>query len=190
MSFSLRALMMGAAAVLFLTLPAHATVFFTSLAGTNEVPPNMSTASGTAYVTLDGNLLTVDVDFTGLSAPASAAHIHCCTPPGANRPVAVGFDAGFPNATSGSYTHVFNLLDASIYTATFLGGGTADMARMTLVNALFAGTAYVNIHNSIFPGGEIRGQLREVPEPMSLGLLGLGLLGAAAFRRRKVAHRL
>lgn len=184
MSFSIRAFCCGAATALLLSLPAQATVFVTTLSGANEVPANSSTATGSATVVLDGNMLTVDVQFSGLTAPSSAGHIHCCTPPGENRPVAVGFNDGFPSATSGSFSDTYDLLDASIYTAAFLDGGTAAQARDKLIAALFATTAYVNVHNSVFPGGEIRGQLREVPEPFAAGLFAVGLVGAALLRRR------
>ena len=43
----------------------------------------------------------------------------------------------------------------------------------------------MNIHDSNFPGGEIRGQLEPVPEPGAVTLLGLSLAGAAWRLRRK-----
>ncbi len=160
-------------------------VFEAPLLGINEVPPNASPATGFSIVTLLGNMLDVDETFSGLiGGPASAAHIHCCTPPGTNTGVAVPF-TGFPAATSGSYLHDFDLTDPAVYNAAFLtaNGGTAAGAEAALIAGLDAGLAYANIHDATFPGGEIRGFLALVPEPASSILLVSALLGLAARRR-------
>ena len=105
-----------------------ATIFDTTLLGINEVPPNNSNATGSTHVEIVGNLMTVEVEWVDLEGglPA-AAHIHCCTAAGTNIGVAVGFP-NFPAVLSGTYVHVFDLLDPDIYTANFridFGGGTA-----------------------------------------------------------------
>src|SRR5215468_10157733 len=88
-----------------------ATLLTTTLLGSNETPPNASTATGSALVTLESNNNTLDVSesFAGLiGGPASAAHIHCCASPGVAAMVAVPFP-GFPAATSGTYVNSFDL---------------------------------------------------------------------------------
>src|SRR5258708_900994 len=83
------------------------------LTGASEVPATGSPATGFASLTLNGDILSVSVTFSGLvGGPASASHIHCCTPPGTNTGVVVGF-TGFPAATGGSYTNTFDLTQAS-----------------------------------------------------------------------------
>jgi hypothetical protein len=115
--------------------------------------------------------------FSGLTAPASAAHIHCCGPIGVNEPVAVPF-TGFPSATGGTYNQTFDLSLLSTYNAAFVtaNGGTLASAEAAFLAGINSGQTYANIHNSVFPGGEIRGQLAAVPEPTTAGLLLLGLV--------------
>src|ERR1039457_4009557 len=78
--------------------------------GTNETPSNASPATGQATVTVDTllNTLTVSEAWTGLTVPATAAHIHCCAGPGVAAAVALPFN-GFPIATSGSFNFTYDL---------------------------------------------------------------------------------
>lgn len=66
-----------------------------------------------------------------------------------------------------------------------VGGGTAAGAEAALIAGLDDGLGYGNIHNAIFPGGEIRANLAVVPEPVTITLFGLGLAGIGLARRRR-----
>ena len=172
------------------TLPTQAsTITYTAMMnGANEVPPTGSSATGLTTLSLTGDLLTVDVTFSGLTGgPASAAHIHCCAPQGINAVVAVPF-TGFPNTTSGTYTNTFDLTLAATYNGAYITaqGGTAASAEAALLASLNDYQAYSNIHNATFPGGEIRGQIVATPEPGTLLLLGTGLAGALGTLRRRL----
>lgn len=49
--------------------------------------------------------------------------------------------------------------------------------------------AYINIHTGQFPSGEVRGQVfaNPVPEPATMGILAIGLAGAALRKKRQRA---
>ena len=101
----LKATTLGCYLILGLAIPSivsATTIYMATLSGANEVPPTGSAATGTSTVTLNGDTLTVNEVFSGLTAPVSGAHIHCCGPIGVNEPVAVPF-VGFPSTTSGTY---------------------------------------------------------------------------------------
>lgn len=172
---------------------AHASVIYEgTMLGSNEVPANGSTATGFTSVAIDGNLMTVHVIWSGLTGgPAAASHIHCCTPLGTSVGVAVGF-GGFPASTSGTFDGSFDLLNAAIYTTSFLnnfGGGTAAGAMAALIAGLDSGMAYSNIHNAVFPAGEIRGNLVRVDEPAMAWLLMAASGAFVVMRRRTLLRR-
>src|SRR5262249_31037161 len=107
--------------------------------------------------------MTVIVNFTGLTTPNTAAHIHCCAPAPTNAGVATTTPTftGFPGGvTGGTYTRTFNMNDAASYNPAFVTaqGGVAN-ARGALLAGMQAGNAYMNVHSQRFGGGEIRGFL-------------------------------
>ena len=152
------------------------------LTGPGEAPPNTSPGTGLADVTVDTvtNLMTVQVVFSGLEADTTASHIHCCVAPPGTAPVATTLPTfpGFPlGVTMGTYNQTFDLTLASSYNPAFVSshGGTPTSAEAALLAGLAGDMAYLNIHTTLFPGGEISGFLVPVPEPGSLVLAGIGL---------------
>jgi len=151
-------------------IPARAApiTYTAALSGPAESPPNTSPGTGFTRVDVDlaAHTLRVQVGFSGLVAPTTASHIHACTAtPGsgtAGVATQVPTFSGFPlGTTSGTYDHTFNTLDPATYNPAFVtaNGGTAASAEAALAACLDAGRAYLNVHSSVFPSGEIRGFL-------------------------------
>jgi hypothetical protein len=187
-----------AIALVGLTRASRATVidYQAVLSGPNESPPNASPATGFAEVTI--NTLTssmrVQVSFSGLTTGSTASHIHSATAsPHTGTAMVATTTPTFPNfplgVTSGTYDQTFDLTLSSSYNPAFVtaNGGTVAAAEAALLAGLAAGEAYLNIHSTMFPGGEIRGFLDPaVPEPGSVVLLTLGAIGTVAYRLRRL----
>jgi hypothetical protein len=157
-----------------------------------EVPPiTTSTASGFATVTFDPvtELLNVSFNYTGLASAVTGAHIHCCVTPGGNAMVATSVPAfiGFtvPGPTSGSFSATFDMSLAVNYNPAFItaNGGTVALAEPAFAAGYAQGLTYLNLHDAVFPGGEIR-LLLAAPEPGTSLLVTLAM-GALCLIRRK-----
>jgi hypothetical protein len=95
----------------------------------------------------------------------------------------------FPNfplgGTAGTYDQTFDLTQASSYNQSFItaSGGTVSLAMNRMLLSFEEGRAYLNIHTTAFPGGEIRGFLIAVPAPATGAVLAMA--GLVAARRRR-----
>jgi hypothetical protein len=137
------------------------------LDGLQEVPPVATTGTGTATVTFDDvtGMMNVNGSFSNMIGTSNNAHVHGYAAAGAPAGVVFGltFDAG---VTSGNFSG----------SGTIPAGNIADV-----LNDL----TYINIHSSFRPGGEVRGQidLMLIPEPASVVLAVIAVLGVCSFRR-------
>jgi hypothetical protein len=117
--------------------------FTATLTGAQQVPPVASSGTGTGSVVLNAaqTQITVNLTFAGLTTPANVAHIHGPGAPGVNAPILFPF-SGVPAAPSGSIPQQSFAITAA---------QVADLQ---------AGLYYMNVHSTMFPNGEIRGQLQ------------------------------
>jgi hypothetical protein len=139
--------------------------FRATLGGYEEVPSVHTAASGTFEARVNGGSVDYTLAYSGLQAPVTMAHIHfaqkavngsilvwLCGTEANPGPAGTPACPGTGGTVSGTFTAA-NVL-ASAATQQFPAG---DLEA--LIDAMLAGSAYVNVHSSASPGGEIRGQI-------------------------------
>ena len=119
-----------------------ATTFMAFINGGNHTPSISSTGSGLAFLTLNSGGTELTYDITISQITPSAAHFH---------------NAGA--GINGGVVKTLNFVDghaSGVWSAT---DGTQPLTSL-LVDELLSGRLYVNVHTTLNPGGEIRGQVR------------------------------
>jgi hypothetical protein len=124
-------------------IPAGLEVFTATLNGANEAPTQVTTtATGTAIVTVLGNLVSWKVDILTPIDSIILGHIHRRAADSVAGNVRVDFK---PDTTGQNFT------------------GTVTVGSQVVDDSILAilrqGRGYVNIHTQLHPGGEIRGTL-------------------------------
>lgn len=147
--------------------PPESKNFVSPLSGAEEVPARDTNARGNAIFQLsaDGSELSYKLIASNIYN-AFAAHIHCGAA-GVNGPVGVNLFIGSP---AGGRTD--GILSQGTIVAPNPGNPCGWTTLADVVNAMRSGDTYVNVHTNDgidpintgpgdFPGGEIRGQIRE-----------------------------
>lgn len=157
-------------ALVFGTLSVSAQqVFLASLSGAQEVPANASTAKGTCKIVLNAaeTQVTVSCTYSGLSSNLTAGHTHGAAAVGANAGVLFNY-APPTGSTSGSFNAgPFNVTAQNV----------ADMR---------AHRHYSNLHTTGFPGGEIRGQIKQANTVLDMD--GDGRTDASVYRQSSTQY--
>ena len=166
----LRILIMLVVGVLATATAAKADQLRALLTGYEETPAAVSTTGGGEFVAAinkDGDTIDYRETYSGLQASVTQSHIHVGQPAvtgsvviflcqTASNPDPTGLAPQCPQ--EGTVT-------GTITAANVIAGATAsqqlaagDLAAV--ITAIRGGAAYANVHTSLSPGGEIRGQIR------------------------------
>lgn len=135
--------------------------FTAQLSGRSEVTPVVSSAFGEVTATLDGNELMVSGAFTGLegnfdATVAGGSHIH----------------TGYAGENGGIALTLSPSLGILLKSGTFDEASNTFMLTPEQVEALMDRRMYVNIHTTLYPSGEIRGQLLPEGDNYHINLMG------------------
>jgi hypothetical protein len=133
------------------------TLFQADLSGANEVPPRGTAAQGAAGLQVDGTTVHYSIEVHAISA-VTGAHIHSGAA-GVNGPIRISL---YPGPGVNFSTTPTGNVDGVLIQGSFSSSQVVGITYDQLLSELRAGTAYVNVHTSQFPGGEVRGQTRQV----------------------------
>lgn len=160
---NIRAIVLAVVCGLVTSAQADIIHFTANLDGLQETPPVATPGTGFASMTLDTATLqfTMTGSFSNLIGTTNNAHVHGPAPMG----VAAGVMFGHP-------------FDFGVTSGNFSFNGVISAAHAQII---IDGLAYINIHTTFRPGGEIRGQI--LPTPSAFAVLSLG--GLALMRRRR-----
>lgn len=132
------------------------------LSGFQETPSILSTGSGTFKWSLDntGKIISFVLTYSNLSSPATMSHIHFAQAGVAGGVIVVlcgGSKPACPADVNGTVNGTITAADVVGVPAQGVNAGSfAD-----LIAILRSGNAYVNVHSTAHPGGEIRGQIKK-----------------------------
>ena len=139
------------------------------LSGFREVPSISSPASGHFEAVIDRKAGTIayDLSYSGLTGDVQQAHIHVgqrsvnggvsvflCQTEASPDPTGLAPRCPQRGKVSGLAQ------SANMIAGPIVNQGVEPGQINELIAAIRAGVAYVNVHSSTFPGGEVRGQLR------------------------------
>ena len=125
------------------------------------MPALSTTASGNFQATIseDGSTLSFELSYADLEGVTTAAHIHLAQPDVNGGIAAFLCGGGSKPACPASPATISGTIVASDVIGP-TGQGIAAGEFAELLQAIGRGNTYVNVHSDIFPGGELRGQIR------------------------------
>ncbi len=133
-----------------LTVTTPTAGFFTQMNGANERPAaTPTTSNGSALFTQNGTTINFVVTYQGLQSAPTGLHIH--SPAGSTVNAGVSVDLLGTN----------QLPSTGVLTGSFTAANirTAGVSLDSMLVLIRSGNAYVNVHSTVYPAGEIRGQL-------------------------------
>jgi hypothetical protein len=140
--------------------------FNAKITGFQEVTPKLSPGSGHFEATVTGSTLSYTLTYTKLSSPVFMAHIHfgqpavnggiflwlcgSATAPGPAGTPTCPSDGGTVSRSGVTASDIQGVSSQNLLSGDFAGA----------LSILASGDAYVNVHTTLYQGGEIRGLVK------------------------------
>ena len=137
--------------------------FKAHLLGDNEVPPINTKATATLKLTV-GSPITFTITYANLTTPLLFSHFHFAPTKVAGGVMIFlcggGGQPTCPQALSGTITGTITAANVTGPTAQGIAAGDLTSA----LEAVGEGNSYINMHTTMFPGGELRGQIERAED--------------------------
>ncbi|PYQ62233.1 MAG: hypothetical protein DMF53_13495 [Acidobacteria bacterium] len=138
----------------------------------DEVPALSSGGGGrfSATISADGSEITYQLSYLNLTGVITQSHLHFAQK-GVNGGIMIFLCSNLGNGPAGTQACPTGngTISGTIHASDVIGGAFSQGVTPGDLNAVLrgirVGVVYVNVHTSVFPGGEIRGQLQFTPTP-------------------------